>query len=198
LLLKALTLDRRVKKFYDATEMYYQLRRLLKVRNFWENLRKSGGPWHQTRREVDKVSVELEKLCEKLRQHEYKVTLQRQIILRTFLNNQERHLSAEDVYNLIRADHPEIGLATVYRTVELFADLEILRKLNLGDGRSRYEFMDAAKHHHHLVCLKCGYVIEFEEDMLDGVEKKLAGQSGFEITDHRVKFYGYCRNCREK
>jgi len=143
------------------------------------------------------VAIKIDNLCEKLHRNEYKVTPQRQIILKAFLNNSERHLSAEDIYNIIRAEHPEIGLATVYRTLELFAELDILRKLNFGDGRSRFEFLDSSNHHHHLVCLKCGYVIEFEEDIMGEVEKTVADQSGFKITDHRVKFYGLCKKCGE-
>lgn len=134
-----------------------------------------------------------QKLCDK----EYKLTPQRRIILRIFSENPDKHLSAEDVYGMVKKSHPEIGLATVYRTLDLFAELDILQKMDFGDGRGRYEFCKPeVHHHHHLVCLKCGEVTEFEDDLLDSLESIIENKSGFKIVDHDLKFFGHCDRCK--
>lgn len=134
-----------------------------------------------------------QRLCEK----DYKLTPQRQLILETFINSKNRHLSAEDVYQIVKKDNPDVGMATVYRTVDLLAELDILQKINFGDKCSRYELNQKNEHHHHhLICLKCGQVIEFEDDLLETLESQIQKKSSFKITDHQVKFYGYCEKCK--
>ena len=137
-------------------------------------------------------------LFEKLQEKEYKITPQRRIILQTFIQNAERHLSADDVFNLVKREHPEVGLATVYRTLDLFANVGILQKLDFGDGRSRYEFTEENElhHHHHLICVRCGRVQEVEDDLLESLEAMIARKKRFQIIDHDVKFFGYCEECR--
>ncbi|MHB8171641.1 MAG: Fur family transcriptional regulator [Thermincolia bacterium] len=139
-----------------------------------------------------------DEICSKLAENEYKVTPQRKIILKAFLDNGDGHLSAEDVYGIVKVQHPEIGLATVYRTLELLAELNILQKMNFGDGRSRFEFSetDAHHHHHHLICVNCGQVTEFDDDLLESLETAISKKSEFKIIDHQLKFYGYCRKCQ--
>ena len=138
-----------------------------------------------------------DQICNKLAEHEYKLTPQRRIIVEALLENTENHLSAEDLYSIVKTKHPEIGLATVYRSLELLAELGILQKMNFGDGRSRYEFNDDdVHHHHHLICVNCGDVLEFEDDLLESLETAIAKKSEFKITDHQLKFYGYCKKCQ--
>ncbi|HHW41919.1 MAG TPA: transcriptional repressor [Syntrophomonadaceae bacterium] len=130
---------------------------------------------------------------------QYKLTPHRKIILEAIIGNSDRHLSAEDIYGLLRKKGIEIGLATIYRTLELFVELNILHKVNFDDGRSRYELTCHERHrHHHLVCLSCGEVAEVEDDLLNKLEEIIERNHGFKITDHTVKFYGYCRRCRPK
>lgn len=138
-----------------------------------------------------------EAVCERLSEKDYKLTPQRRIILKIFLDNVEKHLSAEDVYGIVKHEHPEIGLATIYRTLDLYADLDILQKMNFGDGRSRYEFtQEECHHHHHLICTRCGLVTEFEDDLLESLETQILKKSNFVISDHQVKFYGICHKCQ--
>ena len=145
------------------------------------------------------MNVDLSNLRQKFRERDYKLTPQRQIILQVFINNRDKHLSAEDVHNIVRQQSNDIGLATVYRTLELFSELEILQKINFGDGRSRYEINETSSphHHHHLICLTCGRVIEFADDLMEDLETIIAKNSNFTIVDHQVKFYGYCQECRK-
>jgi Fur family ferric uptake transcriptional regulator len=141
---------------------------------------------------------EIEKFKEKLKDKGYKLTTQRRVILDVIMENRDKHLSSEEIYDLVRLKYPEIGLATVYRTLQLFEELGIVYKLNFDDGRNRYELYHNENHqHHHLICLKCGAVIEMEGDLLENLEEAIEKTKDFEIIDHNVKFFGYCSKCRK-
>ena len=142
----------------------------------------------------------VEDLRGKLSESGYKMTPQRKEILKIFVEHKD-HMSAEDVYNILRKNDSDIGLATVYRALDLLSDLEILVRMDFGDGCARYELNTTdpkVHHHHHLICLKCKKVTEFEEDLLDELEADIANKSGFQILNHEVKFFGYCSDCRTK
>lgn len=144
----------------------------------------------------------LKDLRGKLSERGYKMTPQRKEILRIFVDNPERHhMSAEDVYSILRKSDSEIGLATVYRALDLLSELGILVQVDFGDGCARYELNNAdpkVHRHHHLICVKCRKVIEFEEDLLEILEAYIEKKSGFQIINHEVKFFGYCEDCRTK
>ena len=144
----------------------------------------------------------LKDLRGRLAENGYKMTPQRKEILQIFIENDaDPHLSAEEVYDILKKKEFDFGLATVYRNVELLCTLGILSKVNFDDGRTRYELasIDPKVHqHHHLICLKCKKIIEFEEDLLEGLEKEITKKSGFEIVNHEVKFFGYCADCKGK
>lgn len=141
-----------------------------------------------------------EDLRGKLSESGYKMTPQRKEILQIFVDHSDyHHMSAEDVYGILRKNKSEIGLATVYRALDLLSKLGILIQIDFGDGCARYELNTTdpkIHHHHHLICLKCKKVIEFEEDLLDELEEDIAKKSGFQILNHEVKFFGYCSECR--
>ncbi|MBR2519928.1 MAG: transcriptional repressor [Selenomonadaceae bacterium] len=140
----------------------------------------------------------LQDLRGKLYERGYKMTPQRKQILQIFIEHPE-HLSAEDVYGILREQDSEIGLATVYRALDLLSDLGVLVKIDFGDGCARYELNTAdptVHHHHHLICVKCKKVIEFEDDLLEDLEATISKKSGFQILNHEVKFFGYCKDCQ--
>jgi len=141
----------------------------------------------------------LEDLRGKLSERGYKMTPQRKEILKIFVDNPGQHLSAEDVHDILREGDSEIGLATVYRALDLLSELGILVHVDFGDGCARYELNTTdpqIHHHHHLICLNCGRVIEFEEDFLENLESIIEKKFGFQTVNHEVKFFGYCLNCR--
>ena len=132
-----------------------------------------------------------------------KVTNQRLLVLEALAACPDRHLTAEEIYEIIKTDCPEIGLATVYRTIQLLLELHLIDRINLDDGFVRYEIGNGkeggTKHrHHHLVCRKCGRVISFQDDLLEELEDKIVKTSGFQVMDHKVKLYGYCKECGGK
>ena len=150
----------------------------------------------------NKKLFEPENLREKLYEKNYKMTPQRKEILQVFADDaNNKHLSAEEVHEILQAKNFDFGLATVYRNVELLNELGILSKIEFGDGRARYELSSTdpqVHNHHHLICLKCKKVIEFDEDLLDDLEKFISKKADFKIVNHEVKFFGYCSECRNK
>lgn len=146
------------------------------------------------------MSVDRERFKEILKEKGLKVTTQRLLILEVLSQGPDRHLTAEEIYELVKGDYPEIGLATVYRTIQLLLELNLIDKINLDDGYVRYEIgqmdRDVSKHHHHhLICLECGSVSSFEDDLLDRLEERIKETTSFKVMDHEVKLYGYCKNC---
>lgn len=143
--------------------------------------------------------IQVEALKEQLKLKGYKLTPQRRAVVNIVLNNKGSHLTAEEMYDLVKKECPEIGLATIYRTVQLLEDIGVLCKINLDDGCNRYELLDNEElhHHHHLICRKCGKVVEVEEDLLDTIEKNVENKYKFKIENHSVKFLGVCNECLE-
>ena len=142
----------------------------------------------------------MELLKERLKETGFKITPQRRAIVEILLKNKDKHLSSEEIYDLVRVDCPEIGLATVYRTMQLLDEVGAISKLNLDDGCIRYEIdlSDSdSHHHHHLICKKCGNIIEVKEDLLENIESQIQEIYKFNIIDHDVKFYGLCEECRK-
>ncbi|MFD2116026.1 Fur family transcriptional regulator [Paenibacillus yanchengensis] len=145
------------------------------------------------------MEARIEKIKQQLQSQGYKLTLQREATLRVLLEHEADHLSAEDVFLLVKEKAPEIGLATVYRTLELLSELHVVEKLNFGDGVARYDLRNDNNqhHHHHLICIKCGSMDEVKEDWLLPLEEKLAVEYGFTVIDHRLDFQGICAACNK-
>jgi Fur family transcriptional regulator, ferric uptake regulator len=137
-------------------------------------------------------------LKERLKECGYKFTGQRSAVLDVLVKNSGKHLSTEDVYNFVKEKNPEIGLATVYRTLMLLERIGLVYKLDLDDGFSKYELVKQNEdhRHHHLICSNCGSVSEVEDDLLESLEKQILIKNKFLVKDHRVKFYGLCEKCR--
>lgn len=138
-----------------------------------------------------------------LKENGLKVTRQRLVVLEAISSCPEEHLSADEIFALVKVDCPEIGLATVYRTIQLLSELQLIDRINFDDGYVRYEMGSAfdreqKHHHHHLICSNCGKVISFQDDLLEELEEKITRTTGFEVVDHEVKLYGRCIDCRRK
>jgi len=124
-------------------------------------------------------------------------TRQRDIILDFFLSTRQ-HVSVEELYLKIKASHPGIGHATVYRTLKLFTEAGLAREILLHDGQTRYEHALAGEHHDHLVCTGCNAIIEFEDETIENLQKEIAARHGFTIRSHKLEIYGLCAACRAK
>ena len=125
----------------------------------------------------------------------FKSTRQRDIILEAFLDS-GRHQSIEELYLQLRAAHPTIGYATVYRTLKLFAESGIAREFHFGDGQTRYEHASEGEHHDHLVCVRCGAISEFTNDAVEAIQDEVAASYGFVMQYHKMELYGLCAACQ--
>ena len=120
---------------------------------------------------------------------------QRQQILDVFLKT-EKHLTAEDLYNIVKKKNPSIGYATIYRSLKLFSEAGLCRELQVDDGTTRYEHLYNHKHHDHLICTKCGKFVEIESPEIEALQNQLAKKNGFELIKHRLELYGLCSVCK--
>jgi Fur family ferric uptake transcriptional regulator len=129
-----------------------------------------------------------------LEEHNLKHTKQRDAILDIFLEA-SGHISSEEIYQRIQSEHPSIGYTTVYRTMKLLCDAGLASERRFDDGIARYETEHA--HHDHLVCLRCGKIVEFESEMIESSQEEIAARYGFRVLRHRHELYGHCRGCSE-
>ena len=134
--------------------------------------------------------------AEQLKSIGLKATGPRLKILNLFESSTQGHLSAEDVYRKLLAEHIDVGLATVYRVLTQFEQAGILMRHHFESGRAVYE-LNHGHHHDHLVCLDCGRVVEFFEPELETLQDRIAERHGFAIEDHALYLYAKCQkvNC---
>jgi len=122
--------------------------------------------------------------------HRLNVTEQREAIVEQFLRTRE-HVSIDELLVKVRKRHPKVGYATVYRTLKLLVDSGLAVERQFGDGQARYEVV--GDHHDHLICVKCGLILEFEDDEIERLQDNIAKRlGGFTVLRHRHELYGLC------
>jgi len=131
---------------------------------------------------------------QQLRQVGLKVTTPRLKILQILEQAPTRHLSAEEVFKTLSAMGEDVGLATVYRVLTQFEAAGLVTRQNFEEGHSVFE-LNQGEHHDHLVCVKCGRVDEFVDQVIEEHQKKVADKLGYQITDHSLIIYGTCHSC---
>ncbi len=139
-----------------------------------------------------------ESICEEIEKKGIRLTPQRKDIIRILINDENKHLSASDIYDLLQDKNNTMGLATVYRTLDLLTKMGIVVKRDFDGETSRYELVINKVNHHHLICKKCGKVIEIPDFLPEDIKNKLLQKKGFKPVDYSIKFYGYCQECRKK
>ncbi len=149
-----------------------------------------------------KRSVEYTKLLndfkQLLKENSLKFTIQREVILEMIYNSDE-HLTPEGLHHLIQEKHPDLntGIATVYRTLSLLEDSEMVTSLSFGAQGKKYE-LGAKDHHDHIICTKCGSISEFVDEGIELRQKKIAEELGFIMQEHSMQIYGICKTCQTK
>lgn len=138
-----------------------------------------------------------ERFREFLSERGLRMTPQRKLILDVFLKA-ERHLSSEELYNLVKKKDRSVGQATVYRTLKLLSESGIAREVDFGEGMSRYEHEFGHEHHDHLICELCRQSIEVVDPRIEALQERLARKHGFEIRSHKLDIFGICSRCRAK
>ena len=135
---------------------------------------------------------------QQIREAGLKVTLPRLKILEILEQCQDQHVSAEDVYKRLLQQGEEIALATVYRVLTQFETAELVKRHNFEGGSSVFE-LNQGEHHDHLICVKCGRVVEFMDDTIEKRQGEIAANHGFTMEDHTLVIYGRCERpeCKE-
>ena len=126
-----------------------------------------------------------------------KVTLPRMKILEFLEVSKIRHQSAEDIYRSLLDDGGEIGLATVYRVLTQFEAAGLVERHHFESGQAVFELSEKG-HHDHIVCVSCGKVEEFYDEMIENRQREVASEKGYEVTDHSLTLYGKCPACQKK
>ena len=155
-----------------------------------------------TQTNFNERTIEFEKLLSYfkalLKNHEppLKFTKQREVIL-DVLYNSDKHLTPEELYNLIQDGYPELktGIATVYRTLQLLEDHDIVTSISFGAQGKKYE-LGAKEHHDHMICIKCGSITEFVDEEIEKRQHLIAEELGFKMTNHSMQIYGICKKCQ--
>lgn len=145
--------------------------------------------------EYDQLLADFKKL---LKKNGLKFTIQREVILET-LYNAEEHLTPEALHKLIQERYPELntGIATIYRTLGLLENEEIVTSLSFGTQGKKYE-LGAKEHHDHMICTECGAITEFVDEAIEKRQHAIADGLGFKMTDHSMQIYGICAECQKK
>jgi len=131
---------------------------------------------------------------ENLKSRGYRVTPQREAVFEVLRENEGVPLDPEAVYELTRERYEGIGIATVYRTLELFCDLGVVLRVHLHENSQHYE-INTGRRHHHMVCVSCGSVEEFEGCLVGEIEQSIRENSDFLVTSHCLSLFGYCPAC---
>lgn len=144
-------------------------------------------------RDIEELKTELKKV---VKQRGLKYTEQREIILEVLLNA-PGHLSAEDVYNEVKLNHPDsnIGIATVYRALGFLEEVRLITSISFGTDGKKYE-TNTKSHHDHLICTECGKIVEFMDEEIEKRQEKIAQENGFKVTNHVMQLLGLCSNCK--
>ncbi|HYB90866.1 MAG TPA: transcriptional repressor [Candidatus Binataceae bacterium] len=129
----------------------------------------------------------------RLKDRNLKSTAQRDDIARVFFEF-GRHISAEELYNEVKKVSPHVGYATIYRTLRLLKECELLQERHFDDGQARYEAV-AERHHDHFICERCGKIIEFENEGIERLQQVVARQLKAELHRHKMELYGSCADC---
>lgn len=145
--------------------------------------------------EYDKL---LEKFKQLLRTNALKYTKQREAVLKVLYNNEE-HFTPEGLYNKVKESHPElnVGIATVYRTLNLLEESDLVTSISFGAQGKKYEIA-TKPHHDHMICRHCSKIIEFKDDTIERKQKTVAKKHDFKLTGHLMQLYGICSSCRKK
>ena len=138
---------------------------------------------------------EIDVLEEYISVNNLKITKQRRIVLKIFLEC-KNHVSVEELYNVVLKTEPKIGLATVYRTLALLTKSGLALEMDFGDGQKRYESSYKSVHHDHMVCTECGKILEFNHPLIEKYQEEVAMQKNFKITSHKLDLFGLCQDCK--
>jgi len=144
------------------------------------------------------LRAQMQRFEQALRDRGLKSTSQRDDIARAFFSGQG-HRSIEEIHHAVRRTNPRVGYATVYRTLRLLRECGIAAERHFDDGQARYEVTteEEEQHHDHIICERCGKIVEFASRELEQLQERIARFLGFVVSRHKLELYGICSECRE-
>jgi len=137
----------------------------------------------------------LNRFKEALKKEGLKYTPQRTAVLEEIIKD-KGHRESEEIYLALKKSGQHVSRATVYRTMDILVNNGFARKMNLGDGRARYESKVNSPHHDHLVCMDCGLIVEFMDQQIEDLQDKIAIQYNFQLKRHIHQLFGLCKKCQ--
>ena len=143
------------------------------------------------------IAEQMKMFADFVREKGLRMTRQRELIVDTFLRT-EGHLSTDELHELVRRQDRKIGYATVFRTLKALTECGLARKIDLDDGRARFEHFYRHPRHHHIVCVQCGRTIEFYSPELEHLQGEIVSQYDFQPVRNRFQIFGICRDCRRR
>ncbi|KOO41040.1 peroxide-responsive transcriptional repressor PerR [Priestia koreensis] len=138
---------------------------------------------------------ELKDVIESLKGTGVRITPQRHAILEYLISSMS-HPTADEIYKSLEGKFPNMSVATVYNNLRVFKEVGIVKELTFGDASSRFDYVTT--HHYHVICDRCGRIVDFHYPGLDEVEALAAHITGFDVKNHRMEIYGTCSDCKEK
>ena len=130
-----------------------------------------------------------------LKKEGLKYTPQRTAVLEEIIKD-KGHRESEEIYLALKKRGQHVSRATVYRTMDILVNNGFARKMNLGDGRARYESKVNSPHHDHLVCMDCGLIVEFMDQKIEDLQDEIAIQYEFQLKRHIHQLFGLCKKCQ--
>ncbi|HKZ45964.1 MAG TPA: Fur family transcriptional regulator [Thermodesulfobacteriota bacterium] len=143
-----------------------------------------------------KLADKKELLQKYLHEKGLKSTTQRDAIIDVFFKT-NTHINLEELLKRVRRRNPKVGYATVYRTMKLLTGCGVAIERQFGDGQTRYEHIPDDSHHDHCICVKCGKIMEFENQKIEHLQKEIAEKMDFTVANHKLELYGFCSKCRD-
>lgn len=141
----------------------------------------------------DQIRQARDRLANYMAEQGRRNTRQRDVIVDVFLKEgANRHLSLQELLDLVQVVEPGVGYATVYRTMKLLTDADVALERHFDEGNARYELAELGEHHDHLICTRCGQILEFEDPVIERRQREVAERYGLRIVDHRHEIYGEC------
>jgi len=139
----------------------------------------------------------VERFCLAVKERGLRLTNQRLTVVRRFFK-QGHHVTVDRLYQLVLKENPQIGYATVYRTLKLLVECSLAQTHQFDQNRVCFELYEEHEHHDHLICVECSKIIEFEHDEIERLQDHVASDHGFLLTTHRMELYGICSDCQKK
>ncbi|MBO8157836.1 MAG: peroxide-responsive transcriptional repressor PerR [Bacillaceae bacterium] len=137
----------------------------------------------------------LQEALETLKESGVRITPQRHAVLEYLIKSMS-HPTADEIYKALEGKFPNMSVATVYNNLRVFRDIGLVRELTYGDSSSRFDCN--TEKHYHIICEKCGKIVDFHYPSLDEVESLAEQVTGFDVTHHRMEVYGICNDCKKK